>query len=344
VILYGVDASYPNNVTLAALDAMSNPPPSWVLVYVGGPTNGGHWTVSDKTDRESRYQTVPCYVGQNDLQHDDGSIYHVGTYTPEQGVIDARDALQCFTTYGYPTGAYWLDTEYISYHNSGAPVLDYIDAFHQVMHQAGYSCGQYGSAEMLEAYKPSVPVGAAVAQWFETMPATLPLLSAIPLSTTAQSRYSWRAWQFFNRGGYDVSVADERMFPAADWSRAQNRPPTHGLPGQTYQLSDGSTARFFPDTGYSIAYGFRSFWETYGVPEPGMLLFGYPISREYMRLFPSGEAYTCQMFERARLEWHPNSDSVHFDVELGLIGNLVVERTNEAQTYPAAFVKEHQPA
>lgn len=339
--LYGVDAAYPDNLTLAALDAMQNPAPSWVLVYTGGPTNGGHWTVADKTDRASRYQTIPCYVGQNDLERSDGSIYHLGTYTVEQGEADAQDALKCFATYGYLTGAYWLDTEYISYHNSGAPVLDYIDAFHKVMYARGYLPGQYGSAPMLEAYRPSVPCGAAVAQWFTSDPTTPPNILDIPLSAGAKSRYAFHAWQYFNRGGYDVSVADSRMFPAGDVSSAAKS--ADGFPGSTYTLSDGTTARYFAETGYSVAHGFLAFWEKYGQPDAGNLLFGYPISREYVRMFPNGEAYTCQMFERARFEWHPNSNASRYDVELGLIGNLVVERTNEANTYPTAFMKENPP-
>jgi hypothetical protein len=343
--MYGVDAAYPINLTLAALAGMNNPAPQWVLVYVGGPTNGGHWTVGDKQSVASRYRTIPCYVGQNDLQRADGSIYHIGTYTAPQGEADALDALSCFAEYGYLSGTYWLDTEYITYANSGAQVLDYIDAFHKTMYARGWLPGQYGSKQMLEDYRPSVPCGAAVAQWFDLNPTPAPNILDIPLSSDARNRYAWLAWQYVNRGGYDASVSDERMFPSADWNIAPNKPngTQDDKPGTVYKLSDGTDARYFSETGYSIAHGFKSFWEKYGSPEAGFLLFGYPISREYVRLFPNGEAFTCQMFERARFEWHPSSNAGRFDVELGLIGNLVLERTNEAMTYPAAFVKENPP-
>lgn len=334
MLYYGVDNAY--ELDLAKL-ATINPPPNWVLVYTGGPTATHAWAVSAKKSIEPEYKTVPCYVGQNDLERN-GQIYHTGTYTVAQAHIDAADAIAGFQAYGYENCAYWLDTEYISYYNSGAPVLTYIDAFHVAMNAAGYHAGQYGSGPMLEAYHPSVPCGAALATWFTTAPITPPNILDIPLSDAAKARYSFLCWQYWNHGDYDQSVSDDRMFNLGD-----STVPTSDLPGTLYDLGDGTQGRYFAETGYSIAHGFRSYWEKFGAPSAGVLLFGYPISREYTRMMPDGQAFTCQMFERARFEWHPNSNAEVFDVELGLIGNLVVERTNESQTYPQAFVKENPP-
>lgn len=58
-----------------------------------------------------------------------------------------------------------------------------------------------------------------------------------------------------------------------------------------------SDRRYFPETGYWLAYGFKRYWE--GVPEP-IKLFGYPISNE---IVIAGR--TVQYFERYRMEYWP---------------------------------------
>src|SRR5690606_37425518 len=44
-------------------------------------------------------------------------------------------------------------------------------------------------------------------------------------------------------------------------------PPNTGTGGDPGRL-------FFPETGHTLAYGFKEYWETHG----GLLVFGYPIS------------------------------------------------------------------
>ncbi len=56
-----------------------------------------------------------------------------------------------------------------------------------------------------------------------------------------------------------------------------------------------SNARYFPETGHFIQGTFRTFWETNG----GVLLFGYPITEEYVS---SSSGRVVQYFERARFE------------------------------------------
>jgi LPXTG-site transpeptidase (sortase) family protein len=52
---------------------------------------------------------------------------------------------------------------------------------------------------------------------------------------------------------------------------------------------------YFPETGHTLAYSFRAFWDGNG----GLAMFGYPITEVYLE-----EGRPVQYFERARLEWH----------------------------------------
>jgi spore germination protein len=81
---------------------------------------------------------------------------------------------------------------------------------------------------------------------------------------------------------------------------------------------NSETHRYFPDTGHSLAYGFKNYWENNG----DLWLFGFPISEEFNEVSPTdGEAYTVQYFERARFEYHPEFAGTRFEVLLGLLGN-----------------------
>ncbi len=53
--------------------------------------------------------------------------------------------------------------------------------------------------------------------------------------------------------------------------------------------------RYFAETGHTLAYNFRLFWERNG----GLAIFGYPISEVFVE-----NDRPVQYFERARLEWH----------------------------------------
>ncbi len=75
--------------------------------------------------------------------------------------------------------------------------------------------------------------------------------------------------------------------------------------------------RYFPETGHTLAYGFKAYWEANG----GLYTFGYPISEEFTEWNPdTGEYYTVQYFERARFEYHPENKGTPFEVLLGRLG------------------------
>jgi hypothetical protein len=81
---------------------------------------------------------------------------------------------------------------------------------------------------------------------------------------------------------------------------------------------ESTTGRlYFPQTGHTLALGFKDFWEANG----GLAVFGYPISEEFPEKNPdTGETYTVQYFERNRFEYHPELAGTPWAVSLGRLG------------------------
>lgn len=77
------------------------------------------------------------------------------------------------------------------------------------------------------------------------------------------------------------------------------------------------TRVYFPETGHSLALGFKEFWDANG----GLAMFGFPISEEIQE-----GGRTVQYFERARFEFNPNSGDPNFTVTLGLLGQEALQR------------------
>ncbi|HEX5503456.1 MAG TPA: hypothetical protein VFW96_12595, partial [Thermomicrobiales bacterium] len=64
---------------------------------------------------------------------------------------------------------------------------------------------------------------------------------------------------------------------------------------------DGPTRHYFPETGHTVANGMLAYWLAHG----GLRRFGYPLSEEF-----AAGGLTIQVFERARLEYHPDDGRV----------------------------------
>ncbi|HET9017912.1 MAG TPA: Ig-like domain-containing protein, partial [Thermomicrobiaceae bacterium] len=78
---------------------------------------------------------------------------------------------------------------------------------------------------------------------------------------------------------------------------------------------------YFAATGHNLCAGFGAFWMTFG----GLATYGMPISEEFVERNPdTGQLYTVQYFERARLEWHPGEWPARYDVMLGRLGAQVL--------------------
>lgn len=75
--------------------------------------------------------------------------------------------------------------------------------------------------------------------------------------------------------------------------------------------------RVYPETGHSISYGFKLYWDRNG----GLPVFGYPVTEEYSERNPdTGQRYTVQYFERQRFEYHPENAGTPYEVLLGRLG------------------------
>lgn len=78
-----------------------------------------------------------------------------------------------------------------------------------------------------------------------------------------------------------------------------------------------SGRQYFEQTGHTLAYGFKNYWEQNG----GLYVFGYPISGEFSEFNRDTEReHTVQYFERARFEWHPEHQGTPYEVLLGRMG------------------------
>ncbi|MDE3074706.1 MAG: hypothetical protein KGJ86_04690, partial [Chloroflexota bacterium] len=84
---------------------------------------------------------------------------------------------------------------------------------------------------------------------------------------------------------------------------------------------------FFPQTGHSISFGFKHFFETHG----GLEIFGYPRTEEIKE-----KGWTVQYFQRARFEYHPEHAGTRYEVELGLLGDMTAP-----QPFPKAAPGGH---
>jgi hypothetical protein len=87
-------------------------------------------------------------------------------------------------------------------------------------------------------------------------------------------------------------------------------------------FQSNANSLYFPETGHSLSFGFRWYWERNG----GLAQFGFPITEEFQELnLADGKTYTVQYFERARFEYHPEFKGTKFEVLLGLLGWQVVK-------------------
>jgi spore germination protein len=94
----------------------------------------------------------------------------------------------------------------------------------------------------------------------------------------------------------------------------------------------GTGKLYFDETGHSLAYGFKNFWETSG----GLPVFGYPLTEEFSELNPDTNlTYTVQYFERQRFEYHPENKGTPYEVLLGRLG--VADAQKRGLTSNTAF-------
>lgn len=110
-----------------------------------------------------------------------------------------------------------------------------------------------------------------------------------------------------SQGSYQVllgALVDELgyRFPAVD-------------PEQVHTFN-GSTQRYFPETGHTVSYAFLDYFRERG----GLDVFGYPRSEPVI-----ADGYVVQYFQRARMEWHPEAFPSP-QIRLTNLGEICIER------------------
>jgi len=79
--------------------------------------------------------------------------------------------------------------------------------------------------------------------------------------------------------------------------------------------------QYFPETGHVVSFGFLQFYRERG----GLDVFGYPRSE-----FMYQDGYIVQYFQRARMEWHPDSQP---KIVLTDLGDIYIERIGVPQVH-----------
>ena len=125
------------------------------------------------------------------------------------------------------------------------------------------------------------------ANWEKTLDNLVKLLRALC------RMYGWNSSRIVQHNRWSGKNCPARIRAEGRWDALMRA--VDGVPAST------ENARYFPETGYWLAHGFKAFWEKYG----GLMIFGYPISNEYTMTI-DGKPVTVQDFERARFEHRPD--------------------------------------
>jgi mono/diheme cytochrome c family protein len=84
----------------------------------------------------------------------------------------------------------------------------------------------------------------------------------------------------------------------------------------TADAAKGQGRTFFPETNHSVGGEFLAYWRRNG----GLRAFGYPLSEDYMGVsYDNGQVYKMQLFERVRMEFHPEAPAGQ-QIQLALLG------------------------
>jgi LPXTG-site transpeptidase (sortase) family protein len=87
---------------------------------------------------------------------------------------------------------------------------------------------------------------------------------------------------------------------------------------------------FFSETGHTLAYGFRAFFDRNG----GLAIFGYPLTEVFIE-----DGRPVQYFERARLEWHADLGIV----QAGHLGRWAATQSTVQAMEPVPAVEPPDP-
>ncbi|CAA9270566.1 MAG: hypothetical protein AVDCRST_MAG77-3182 [uncultured Chloroflexi bacterium] len=127
-----------------------------------------------------------------------------------------------------------------------------------------------------------------------------------------------RTVQFFQRARLEFHVDKAGTLYEVQAALLGDTVTTSRRPFPTTTPFDPSADHhYFPETAHGLHHGFLSFWRNRG----GLDAFGYPISEELVE-----GGYTVQYFQRARFEYHPEHAGTPYEVQLGLLGDQLLQQ------------------
>jgi hypothetical protein len=97
------------------------------------------------------------------------------------------------------------------------------------------------------------------------------------------------------------------------------------LPPEQRPAATDRNHRFFPETGQVVSFAFLDFFNSRG----GLDIFGFPISGQITE-----KGITVQYFQRARMEWRPES-APQYRVQLGLLGAEAFSQRGQIRPTPS---------
>jgi hypothetical protein len=132
---------------------------------------------------------------------------------------------------------------------------------------------------------------------------------------TRQEYPHFRNWAPFVLSG-DGGMLSNALPTSTPASQPTETPPTSSESAQT---RSPTSERCFAETGFCIGGAIRNYWEQNG----GLEVFGYPTGAQHEAVIEE-QPYQVQVFERTRLEVHPEN-APPYDVLLGRLGAERVE-------------------
>ena len=146
------------------------------------------------------------------------------------------------------------------------------------------------------------------------------------LPITNGIRTDARVRQYFEKGALELDLLSGHV-SLLDTGRAI---AGHRLPFSQAEAPIGDEHLYVPETGYSVSFALRIFYERHNGPER----FGPPISAAFDDGFTGRPV--VQYFPRARLEWHPELQGVPDEVQLGDIGRELLSLDQNSVPLPTA--------
>ncbi len=124
--------------------------------------------------------------------------------------------------------------------------------------------------------------------------------------------------QYFQRARFEyhpeyAGTPYEVQLTLLSYQIRSGEPPT----ARVAPIPTTETQQYFPETGHSVHFAFLKFFRENG----GIYIFGYPITQEVIE-----DGKIVQYFQRARFEYHPQHAGTRYEVQLGLLGDIILRQ------------------